>query len=75
MELIGKVTSLKMRKTAVVEVERITTHPLYKKRTRQKKHFKAHDELGVRVGDVVKIVSSRPLSKEKHFKIKEVIKK
>jgi len=75
MELMGKVTSTKMAKTAVVEIERTVVHPLYKKRSRKKNKLKAHDSVGVKVGDVVKIVSSRPFSKDTHFKVKEVVKK
>ena len=75
MELIGKVISTKMQKTAVVEVKRLVKHPIYKKRIRQKKKLKAHDPIGVRLGDVVKIISSKPISKEKRFKIDEVISK
>jgi len=50
MELIGKVTSTKMQKTAVVTIERVVVHPLYKKRTKRSKNYKAHDEVGVKLG-------------------------
>jgi small subunit ribosomal protein S17 len=73
MEFIGKVVSTKMQKTALVQVEHLVPHPLYKKRIRRINKFKAHDELGVKVGDTVKIKSCRPVSKDKHFKIKEVL--
>ncbi|OGY21915.1 MAG: 30S ribosomal protein S17 [Candidatus Woykebacteria bacterium GWB1_45_5] len=75
MELIGRVVSTKMQKTAVVEVERLVTHPRYKKRIRQRKKLQAHNELGVKIGDVVKIISNRPLSKAKHFIIKEIVER
>lgn len=75
MEFVGKVVGLGMQKTAVVQIERLVAHPLYKKRIRKAKKYKAHDDLGVGVGDVVKIESCRPISKDKHFKIKEVIGK
>ena len=75
MELIGKVISAKMSKTAVVLVERLVVHPLYKKRTRRSKKYKVHDEIGVEVGDKVKIESTPPISKEKHFNVVEVLKK
>ena len=75
MELKGKVISTKMQKTAVVSVERFVTHPIYKKRTKQSKNYKVHDEIGVSVGDFVKIAATRPISKDKHFRITEVIKK
>jgi len=75
MELVGKVVSTKMQKTALVEVERLVAHPLYKKRIRKVKKYQVHDDLEVKVGDKVKIESCRPVSKNKHFKIKEVIGK
>ncbi len=74
MELIGKVTSTKMQKTAVVTIERVVVHPLYKKRTKRSKNYKAHDEIGVKKGDMVKIQSVSPISKDKNFKIVELIK-
>lgn len=75
MELIGKVVGTKINKTALVEIERLTPHPLYKKRLKKTKRFQAHDEIGVKIGDKVKIVSSRPISRSKHFKVSEVIEK
>ena len=73
--MIGKVISTKMQKTVVVEVERISIHPLYKKRVRKTKKFKAHDNLGVEVGNIVRIENTRPISKDKHFQIVEIVKK
>jgi len=73
--LKGIVTTTKMAKTATVLVERFKSHPLYKKRIKVKKKYHAHDEIGVRVGDWVKIQECRPISKKKKFKIIEVIKK
>lgn len=68
--IIGKVVSNKMAKTIVVELERQTVHPLYKKIIRRTKKVKVHSEDGtLKVGDTVKIVSTRPISKEKHFKV------
>lgn len=75
MEFIGKVVSTKMANTALVKIERLVTHPIYKKRIKRVKNLKAHDTLGVKEGDKVKIVSSRPYSKDKHFKIVEVLGK
>ena len=75
MEFIGKVVSTKMNKTAVVEVERFIAHPLYKKRIKKAKKFKAHDEIGVSVGEKVQISSVKPISKEKHFKIVRLVEK
>ena len=64
-----------MNKTAVVEVERFIAHPLYKKRIKKTKKFKAHDEIGVSVGEKVQISSVKPISKEKHFKIVRLVEK
>ncbi len=73
--LEGIVVSTKMAKTATVLVERIKVHPLYKKRMRVRKKYHVHDEIGVRLGDKVKIKEDRPISKTKKWKIIEVIKK
>jgi small subunit ribosomal protein S17 len=73
--LEGVVTSTKMAKTATVLVERFKSHPLYKKRIKVRKKYHAHDEIGVKVGDWVRIQECRPISKTKKFKIIEVIKK
>jgi small subunit ribosomal protein S17 len=59
---IGKVTSTKMTKTVVVEVESSRPHPLYKKSVRKTKKFHVHDEIGVKVGDLVEFREVRPLS-------------
>lgn len=75
MNFVGYVVSKKMEKTATIRVERVVTHPLYKKRTRKTKNYKVHDEIGVKVGDKVIFVSSKPISKDKRFIIKEVVKK
>lgn len=71
----GRVVSDKMEKTAVIAVERFFHHPVYKKRIKKTKRYKAHDELGVKVGDVVEIQETRPLSKEKRWRIIKIIKK
>ena len=71
----GKIVSLKMNKTAVVEVVRRTPHPLYKKLLRRSKRHKADvGELNLVLGQRVKIVETRPASKGKFFKVMEVIK-
>lgn len=73
-ELFGVVTSTKMQKTIVVKVTRTTQHPLYQRVVRSGKKYYAHDETGdARVGDVVRIVSTRPLSKLKRWRLLEVI--
>ncbi|ADL68010.1 MULTISPECIES: 30S ribosomal protein S17 [Thermoanaerobacterium] len=73
---IGKVVSNKMQKTIVVAVEDRIRHPLYNKIIRRTKKFKAHDENNqCNIGDVVKIMETRPLSKEKRWRLVEIIKK
>lgn len=72
----GVVVSDKMKKTIVVKVERFARHPLYKKIIRRYKKFKAHDEdNSAKTGDVVKIMETRPLSKEKRWRLLEIVKK
>ncbi len=73
--LQGKIVSLKMSKTAVVEVSRRTTHPLYKKLLKRSKRYKVDTgDLTLVLGQSVKIVETRPISKDKFFKVTEVIK-
>ena len=70
----GIVVSDKMQKTRVVEVVRLVQHPLYKKYIKVKRRFKAHDEENkTKVGDKVLIEETRPLSKEKHFRIVKIL--
>lgn len=73
--LTGFVTSNKMMKTVVVEVTRTYRHPLYQKVVHSSKRVKAHDELNCNIGDQVRIVESRPISKQKHWVVEEVIKR
>jgi len=71
----GKVISNKMDKTVVVTVENLVRHPLYKKVVRRISRFKAHDENNAcKTGDIVKIVESRPLSKDKRWRVVEILK-
>jgi small subunit ribosomal protein S17 len=73
-ELVGVVTSAKMQKTIVVKVTRTTQHRLYRRVVRSGKKYYAHDESGeARLGDTVRIVSTRPLSKLKRWRLKEVL--
>ena len=73
-ELVGIVTSAKMQKTIVVKVTRATQHPLYHRVVRSGKKYYAHDDSGeARAGDTVRIVSTRPLSKLKRWRLKEVL--
>jgi small subunit ribosomal protein S17 len=66
----GKVTSNKMDKTVVVAVTRLFQHPVYKKTVKRVTKFKAHDELNkCSIGDTVKIIEIRPLSKEKRWAV------
>ncbi|HTZ74609.1 MAG TPA: 30S ribosomal protein S17 [Candidatus Aquilonibacter sp.] len=75
-ELVGVVTSNKMQKTIVVKVTRAAQHPLYRRVVRTGKKYYAHDETGeARIGDTVRIVSTRPLSKLKRWRLKEVIQR
>ena len=74
--LTGKVVSSKMQKTVVVEVVRIERHSLYGKVLRRKTKMKAHDSQDqCEVGDQVKIVYSRPISKDKCWRVAEVCRK
>ncbi|HOC08561.1 MAG: 30S ribosomal protein S17 [Clostridiales bacterium] len=73
---IGKVVSDKMDKTIVVAVETLVRHPLYGKSIKRTKKFKAHDENNeCSVGDRVKIMETRPLSREKRWRLVEIIEK
>ena len=75
-ELVGKVVSDKADKTITVLVETYKNDPLYKKRVKYSKKYAAHDEKNeAKVGDKVRIVQTRPLSKNKHFRLVEVIEK
>jgi len=70
--LIGKVVSTKMQKTVVVKVERKFRHPLYEKVITRHKKYKAHnEEFKLKEGDMVKIIETRPISKDKHFRVAE----
>ena len=73
-ELIGKVTSAKMEKTIVVEVQRLVQHPKYRRVLRISKKFYAHDEKReAKQGDTVIISSARPLSRLKRWRLKQVL--
>ena len=74
--IIGQVVSDKMDKTVVVKVETFRQHPRYKKYIKYSKKYKAHDEDNAcKSGDTVKIVETRPLSKEKRWRIMEIVGK
>ncbi len=75
-ELIGLIVSDKMDKSVVVQVERFIQHSVYKKYIKRYKKYHAHDEANeCRIGDTVKIIETRPLSKLKRFRIVEIVKK
>ncbi len=72
----GTVVSTKMDKTVVVSVANTVTHSLYHRSMKRTKKFHAHDEENrCQVGDVVEIVSSRPLSKTKRWRVREIVKR
>ncbi len=73
---LGRVVSNKMDKTVVVAVESYRPHPVYKRQVRRIKRFKAHDEQNAcAIGDVVRIEETRPLSKEKRWRVVEILSK
>ena len=75
-EKVGIVTSDKMQKTVVVRVDRLVKHPIYKRYVRRRSKFMAHNEIdGVSIGDQVRIVETRPLSKLKRWRVAEVVRK
>ncbi len=75
-ELIGLIVSDKMDKSVVVQVERFVQHTVYKKFIKRYKKYHAHDEKNeCRIGDEVKIIETRPLSKLKRFRVTEIVKK
>lgn len=72
----GEVVSDRMDKTVVVVVKRLTQHPLYKKTIRKASRFKAHDkENACKVGDIVSIVESSPISKDKRWTVLDILRK
>jgi small subunit ribosomal protein S17 len=74
--MVGMVVRNRMDKTVVVLVQRLVKHPLYQKYTRKRARFKAHDEKNeCRVGDQVLLMESRPLSKEKRWRVKQILAK
>jgi small subunit ribosomal protein S17 len=73
---IGVVVSDKMDKTVVVEVKRLVAHPLYHKIIRRRAKIKAHDAANAcQVGDKVLLVETRPLSRDKHWRVKQILEK
>ncbi|MDR0324298.1 MAG: 30S ribosomal protein S17 [Treponema sp.] len=75
-EFIGLVKSNKMEKTIVVSIETLALHPLYKKYVKQSKKVKAHDEKNeAKIGDRVRVIECRPISKEKSWKLAEIVER
>ncbi len=73
---VGTVTSDRMDKTVVVEVERLVPHPVYKKYTKRRARYKAHDEKNeCQIGDRVEIIETRPLSKDKRWRVFRLIER
>lgn len=73
---IGKVVSDKMDKTIVVATETFVSHPLYGKQVKRTTKFKAHDENNeCKIGDIVKIMETRPLSRQKRWRLVEIVEK
>lgn len=70
----GVVVSDKMQKTAVVSIETIVKHPFYKKYIKRRKKYIAHNEKDAKIGDMVKIIETRPISKRKRWAVIEVLK-
>jgi small subunit ribosomal protein S17 len=73
--MTGVVTSNKMMKTVVVKIDRTYRHPLYRKVVHASSKVKAHDELGCSIGDMVEIVESAPISREKAWVVESIIKR
>ena len=71
--MTGVVTSDKLHKTVAVEVTRTYRHRLYKKVVHSRRQFMAHDELGCKVGDEVRIVESKPISRLKHWVVEAIL--
>lgn len=74
-EKVGIVASDKMMKTVTVRVDRLVKHPIYRKYVKKRKKFMAHDDLGAKIGDKVKIVETRPLSARKRWRVVEILQR
>jgi small subunit ribosomal protein S17 len=73
--ITGVVTSDKMDKTVIVEISRTYRHRLYKKVVSSRQRIMAHDELGCQLGDTVRIVESKPISRRKRWVVEEIIRR
>jgi small subunit ribosomal protein S17 len=75
-ERVGKVVSSKMDKTVIVSIEALVTHPIYNKTLRRSKKLYAHDEDNrCNVGDTVRVIETRPLSKTKHWRVSAILER
>jgi len=75
-EWVGSVVSNKMNKTVVVAVDRFVSHPVYRKVMRRVTRLKAHDEQNsCKVGDRVRLIETRPISKDKHWRVVEIVER
>src|SRR4030095_13534255 len=72
-ERVGVVVKAKMQKTVVVAVERLVRHEVYRKTIKRTSTFMAHDEKGAKLGDTVRIVETRPLSRNKRWRVEEIL--
>ncbi|MEO6458657.1 MAG: 30S ribosomal protein S17 [Chloroflexia bacterium] len=72
---VGRVVSDKMQLTVTVLVQRSKPHPIYKKVMRRSVKFMAHDEMGAGMGDTVRIMESRPMSKHKRWRVIEIVQR
>ncbi|TET96341.1 MAG: 30S ribosomal protein S17 [Anaerolineales bacterium] len=73
--LVGVVTRTNSEKTVTVRIDRSSRHPLYGKVIRTNKNYLAHDELGCHIGDQVKMIESRPISKRKRWVVEEILQR
>jgi small subunit ribosomal protein S17 len=73
--LVGAIVSNKMKKTVVVSVKTLTRHVHYNKTISKVARYKAHDESSCQLGDIVRLEGTRPLSKEKHWRVVEILTK
>ncbi len=75
-EWVGRVVSNKMEKTVVVAIERFVPHPFYRKVLRRVTKLKAHDEQNAcQVGDRVRVIQTRPISKDKHWRVAQIVER
>jgi len=75
-EWVGRVVSNKMNKTVVIAVDRFVRHPFYRKVLRRVTKLKAHDEQNAcQVGDRVRVIETKPISKEKHWRVVQIVER